>query len=91
MSCDPAKREINLAKHGIDLADCEVVFDCPMLTREDRRFDYGEERLISLGLLDGKVVFLVWVDDEECGPRYISCREAEKHEREAYCRALPQF
>src|SRR5260364_156507 len=35
MAYDEDKRKINLAKHGIDLADCEPIFDAPMLTRED--------------------------------------------------------
>jgi uncharacterized DUF497 family protein len=34
---DEPKRLENLRKHGIDLADCEVVFDAPMATEEDRR------------------------------------------------------
>jgi uncharacterized protein len=36
MSYDPAKRKLNLRKHRIDLAECEGVFDEPMLTREER-------------------------------------------------------
>jgi uncharacterized DUF497 family protein len=33
---DETKREINLSKHDndIELAECEPVFDAPMLTRE---------------------------------------------------------
>jgi uncharacterized DUF497 family protein len=52
MSYDPAKRKLNLRKHGIDLAGCDGVFDEPMLTREDDRETYGEQRLISLGWLN---------------------------------------
>ena len=44
---DEPKRLENLRKHGIDLADCEVVFDAPMATEEDRREAYGEQRLQS--------------------------------------------
>jgi hypothetical protein len=32
----------------------EAAFDVPMLTREDASQDYGEQRLISLGWLQGK-------------------------------------
>lgn len=90
VSFDPAKRKANLRKHAIDLAECDAIFDAPMVTREDARHDYGEERLISLGLLHGRVVVLVWTDRDE-GPRMISCREANAHEQEAYfriCRSL---
>jgi len=88
MAYDPAKRKKNQRKHAIDLAECESVFDEPMLTREDNREDYGEQRLLSLGCLKGRVVMLVWTDRED-GPRLISCREAETHEQEAYFRIYP--
>ena len=89
MPFDPVKRQTNLKKHEIDLAECESVFDEPMLTREDSRESYGEQRLVSLGWLKSRVVFLVWTDREE-GPRIISCREAEPYEKQAYFKAYPQ-
>ena len=89
MSFEPAKRATNLQRHQIDLADCARVFDEPMLTREDASENYGELRLVSLALLNGKVVVLVWTDRDD-GPRLISCREAEKYEKQAYFRAFPQ-
>ena len=64
MSYDSAKRKLNLRKHGIDLAKCDVVFDEPMLTREDDREAYGEQRLVSLGWLNSRVVVLVWTDEK---------------------------
>lgn len=85
---DPAKRKKNRGKHEIDLAECDPVFDGPMLTREDDREEYGEKRLVSLGWLKGSVVVLVWTDRED-GPRMISCRKAETHEKEAYFREYP--
>ena len=89
MSHDPPKRRTNLRKHGIDLAGCMEAFGGLMLTREDCGEDYGELRLVSLGWAHGRVVVLVWTDREE-GPRLISCREAQPHEREAYFRAYPK-
>ena len=90
MTHDPAKRRSNKRKHKIDWADCEAAFDAPMLTREDASQDYGEQRLISLGWLQGRVVVLVWTDRED-GPRLISCREANPHEQEAYFREYPKI
>ncbi|KOR33061.1 hypothetical protein TI05_03295 [Achromatium sp. WMS3] len=87
-SLDPNKQRTNLSKHGIDLAECEAVFDNPMLTREDTRQQYVEQRLISLGWLKGKVVVLVWTDRAD-GPRLISCREATFHEQKAYFKIYP--
>lgn len=88
MAFDPAKRKRNLRKHGVDLDGCEAVFDGPMLTREDDRESYGEQRWVSMGWLKERVVVLVWVNHDD-GPRFISCREAEPHEQEAYFRAYP--
>lgn len=60
-----------------------------MLTREDTRQDYGEQRFVSLGWARAKVMVLVWTErDDE--PRLISCREADRHEQKAYHRAYPQ-
>ena len=89
MDYDQAKRRRNLQKHGIDLAACPPVFDAPMLTKEDFRASYDEQRLISLGWLKDEVVVLVWTDHAE-GPRIISCRKAEPHEQEAYFKIYPQ-
>jgi len=45
---DEAKRIANLVKHAIDLEACASVFDAPMLTVEDARESYGEQRLILI-------------------------------------------
>lgn len=90
MSHDPAKGKTNLRKHRIELPGCMAAFDAPMLTREDDRDPYGEQRLVSLGWAHGRVVVLIWTDRRD-GPRLISCREAGTHERQAYVRAYPQL
>jgi uncharacterized DUF497 family protein len=84
---DEAKRQRNLRDHGIDLALLERVFDFPMVTEEDKRQSYGELRLRSLGMYDGRVVFLVWTERPP-GAHMISCRYAERHETKAYFAAL---
>lgn len=83
ISYDDNKRQINLKKHGIDLAECVSIFDHPMITKEDARKNYGEQRLQSLGLLNSVVVFMVWIDKVE-HPHLISVREATKHEQKYY-------
>lgn len=77
------KRQINLRKHGIDLAALESVFDQPMLTVEDQSHHYGELRLQSLGLWQSKVVFLVWTERDDHA-HLISCRYANRQETQAY-------
>lgn len=81
---DEAKRQTNIVKHGgIDLARCECIFDSPMLTKEDSRDTYGEQRLASLGWLVDRVVMLIWTE-RAAGPHLISCRQADKHETKRY-------
>ena len=84
---DEAKRLQNIAKHGIDRAHCEVIFDAPMLTVEDKSESYGEKRLQSLGLFYGVVVFMVWVDSP-AAPHLISVRKGVKHEERKYWQAI---
>ena len=80
---DEPKRQANISKHGIDLAECESVFDAPMLTAEDASEAYGEQRLKSLCWLNGEVVVLVWAERSD-GPHLISCRYGEPHETRRY-------
>ena len=85
---DEAKRRENIRKHKIDLADLEPVFDFPMVTVEDDREAYGELRLQSLGIWQGRVVFLVWTPRGDDTSHLISCRYANRNEAEDYFSAL---
>ena len=55
---DEEKRQANIVKHGVDLLYAALIFEGPVLTRPDDRYDYKESRLISLGLVDD-VPFIV--------------------------------
>lgn len=77
---DEPKRRANLRKHRIDLAELEPIFDYPMITVEDSRESYGELRLQSLGMWQGRVVFLVWTPRGEDTAHLISCRYADRQE-----------
>ena len=85
---DEAKRQINLDDHGIDIAALEAFFDGDLLTREDRRVAYGEQRFQSVGWFGGEMLFVVWTPRHDDWPHLISARKAERHEREAWSRYL---
>jgi uncharacterized protein len=76
---DEAKRRSNLTKHGLDFADAHKVFNGPMVLFEDGREDYGEQRMIGVGLLDTVVVLIVHVETDE-SIRMISMRKADSDE-----------
>ena len=87
---DENKRQKNIAKHGIDFVGAEVIFDHPMVTREDEReYDDDEQRLQSLALLEGRIVFVGWTE-RETGAHIISIRKAERHEQKIYLQATGQ-
>ena len=79
-----AKRQGNLRNRKIDLAELAPVFDFPMVTVQDDRQTYGELRLQSLGLFQGRVVFLVWTSRDDDSAQLISCRHADRQETDAY-------
>ena len=83
---DPAKDLLNKRKHGLFLEDGIAALEDP--DRDfwvDDRFDYGEERIITMGrriqsllVVVSTEVISVAQDDEII--RIISVREANRHE-----------
>ncbi len=64
-SWNEAKRRSNLSDHGLDFVDVPRVFDGVTYTFEDDRFDYGDERFVTFGLLDGVVVSIVHTESPQ--------------------------
>jgi uncharacterized protein len=87
---DEPKRQANLAKHGLNFADAEKVFAGPMVLFEDNRADYGEQRMIGVGLLDYLVVLIVHVENDET-IRIISMRKADSNETDLYYQNVGDF
>lgn len=81
---DERKNESNINKHGFDFADAYRIFDLPIVIELDERYDYGEDRLIGTGMLDGRVVVLVYTEPDAQTIRIISLRKALSHERKRY-------
>jgi len=80
---DPAKRAQALAERGVDFVDAGGVIDGEKYQFVDNRFDYGEERITTIGMLDGRMVVVVWTqrgDDRHV----ISMRKANAREQRRY-------
>ncbi len=84
---DEAKRKSNLRNHGIDFVGIEKVFEGETATIPDDRFDYGEERFVTFGLLDGRVVAIAPTETGEV-VRIISVRKATKNEESSYFKEI---
>ena len=81
---DEEKNRRNIEKHGLSFGDAKRIFDGFTVDLPDERFDYGEERIISIGLLDNVAVLVVVHTDRNGICRLISARQASKKERLFY-------
>ena len=84
---DEEKNRENFKKHGLSFEEVELIFAGPCVTFDDNRFDYDEDRFITLGLLQSRVVLIAytWRADRI---RIISMRKASRREQEIYQKRL---
>ena len=80
---DEHKRLVNIQKHGIDFVDVPAIFEHEIVTVVDDRFEYGETRYQTLGLLRSHVIMVVHTESKTV-IRIISARKANKHEEKNY-------
>jgi uncharacterized DUF497 family protein len=80
---DEEKREENIRKHGIDFAGVETLFEGFTATIEDDRLDYGEQRFVTFGVMEGRVAAVVHTEQSDT-IRIISIRKATKREEQGY-------
>jgi len=85
---DSKKRDSNQSKHGLDFEDAPEVFSGVTLTVKDDRFEYGEHRFITLGMLKDIVVVVVAHTETDEEIRVISMRKATRNEEEKYFQSL---
>lgn len=82
---DPAKDEQARVERGLSLAVGIDIIRSQLLTRIDTRRDYGEERRIAYGYLNGRLHVCVYtVREDEL--RIISVRKANDREISRYDR-----
>jgi hypothetical protein len=80
---DENKRLLNLQRHDIDFADVVQVFESFRHTVVDNRFDYGEIRFFTLGLVNSRVIAISHTETDDV-IRIISARKANKNEQTKY-------
>lgn len=83
ISYDPAKREATLEARGLDFDHALLVFDGPTVDSLDGRFDYGETRMVTVGLLVGRMVVVVWTPRDDAR-HIISMRKANAREQRRF-------
>ena len=80
---DQDKRDQTLRERGLDFARAAEVFEGVYFTGRDERFEYEEERFITIGKLDASLVVLVWTPRGKVR-RIISMRKANDREKAFY-------
>ncbi len=85
---DETKRAEIYRKHGVDLLEAALIFENEVLEKEDTRRDYGEKRMIALGMVDGEIYSVVYTKRDEVY-RLITAWKGGQNDREAYERGKP--
>jgi uncharacterized DUF497 family protein len=87
---DKRKHLENLEKRCLGFDVAAGLFNGTVVEALDERQDYGEDRFIALGMVDGRVLVVVYTWRQE-RRRIISARKANKDEQEIYHEALARY
>ena len=91
---DPATSDRNLAYRGVDYEFATQLFATTYVEFDDTRRDYGERRVVAIGVADGIPLPVVFTDrvaaDGAIVRRIISARVSHRKERRRYAEAIQQ-
>ena len=81
---DSDKAAANVSRHGVSFELAMLVFiDNDRLIKRDERFDYGEERIITMGHVNNRLHVVVYTQTNDI-IRIISARKANRREQKRY-------
>ncbi len=82
---DPVKDASNVRKHGFSLSEGVPALEDPNQDSWiDDRFDYGEERFVTLGMGEAQILIVVSVERDGDTIRILSVRKADGEEESWY-------
>ncbi|WP_040547865.1 BrnT family toxin [Pusillimonas noertemannii] len=84
---DSTKRSKTLEMRGLDMRRAYEVFSGLHFTEPDERVPYPESRFITIGVLDERMVVMVWTPRGDAR-RIISMRKANGREQTKYAQYL---
>lgn len=88
---DERKAASNLRRHKLSFLRARRVFDDAFaLVEQDIGEDYGEQRFLAIGMIDGLLVTVVYTERGE-RIRIISARKANSHEQRKYYQSQASF
>jgi uncharacterized DUF497 family protein len=80
---DPEKEALNIRKHGIDFTTAQLIWEGRVLERVDDRREYGEVRFQAFGVVDNRILTVIFTWRGETR-RIISARRANLREKTLY-------
>jgi uncharacterized protein len=80
---DDEKYRQNLHKHGVDFVEAMLIFENDVLSFEDKRQNYGEQRFRSIGMVGGNCFVVVHTQRGDT-TRLISAWKGGSDERDDY-------
>lgn len=80
---DDKKSEWTRRERGFDFATAAHIFDGPVVEWEDNRRDWGEVRMVAVGVVGEDILTVIYTDRGD-RRRIISARRPRKKEREAW-------
>ncbi len=81
---DDPKAISNFDKHGVRFVSAVEVFSDPRrVDTEDQRYEYNEERRVTMGMIEGQLFVVAYTTRGE-SIRLISARPANARERRHY-------
>ena len=84
---DEAKAAANIRKHKISFQEARRVFDdLFILIEQDLNEDFGEDRYIATGLVEGVLLTVIYTE-RGVRIRIISARKADSNEQREYYRS----
>jgi hypothetical protein len=84
---DPTKSALNLMRRGFDFAQATRIFRGTAVEHEEVRRDYGEQRVVAVGVVDDVCLTVVYTDrrsGDVTERRIISARISNRKERRSY-------
>lgn len=87
-SWNEEKNRQNIKNHGIDFEDAKAIFSGPTQEWVDDRIDYGEERIVAVGYVQGLPITVIYTECGEDWYRLISARQASWREEKRFLRSI---
>jgi uncharacterized DUF497 family protein len=80
---DEAKSDWTRRERGFGFDTAVEIFAGPVVEWEDRRQDWGEDRVVAVGIVNGRFLTVIYTNRAE-RRRIISARASRKREKERW-------